>query len=360
MKREDLLEAIGGISEDMLLQTEQLHHRSGRPLRRVLLVAAAIAALAITAVASTGILPGLLKAEENGSSVSNLATGMGTFVCTDEGIYRGTPGYIYLYDTQGNVQKTYELGDRHETPVYMFATEDAIIYVNVTGVVTENAGEKDAPARDQHWGLRRLGKDGSGPESICPDVSGTNVYVDGTQLYATNGGTMLTRIDLLTMEKTELLENTHEYFVDDTYIYAVRSGTENCYYRSRKDIVDFERIELSFDPNKIVADGEDLYLCRWIDPDDRDSSGAAYQVSLLRNGEVIPLPVDSWFYQVLDGCVLYRQTDSYALKCYNVSTGETTVLAEDVFEFSVLEGRYICVEHFNAEPEFLDWEMIAR
>lgn len=360
MKREELLEAIGCVSEDMLLQTEQTARRSGKTLRRVLLAAAVVAALAISVVASTDFWAGLVSTENSGASVSNLSTGMGTFVYTDEGIYHGVPGYIYLYDTQWNILKKYALADEYETPVYLFAAEDAIIYVNVTGVATENAGELDAPTREQHWGLRRLGKDGSGPETICPGISGTNVYVDGTRLYTTNGGTMLTQIDLLTMEKTELLENTHEYFVDDTYIYAVRSGEENCYFRSRKDEIAFEKINLDFDPNKIVADGEDLYLCRWIDPDLREGSNKAYQVSLIRDGMTLPLPVYSWFYQVLDGCVLYRESDPYVLKCYDISTGETTVLAEDVFEFSVLEDRYICVERFHGEPLFLDWYSVRK
>lgn len=359
MKQEHLLDAIGQVSEDMLLQTEQTAHSSTKTVRRFALLAAIVAALAVTAAASTGFLLRFLDAEENGSTVANLSTGMGTFVYTDEGIYYGAPGYIYKCDTDGKVLKTYDLGDRYETPVYMFATEDAIVYVNVTGVATENAGQKDAPTRDQHWGLRALYKDGSGPVSICPGVSGTNVYVDGTQLYTTDGGTMLTRIDLVTLEETELLENTHEYFVDDTYIYAVRSGEENCYFRSRKDTVAFEQIPLDFDPNKVVADGEDLYLCRWLEPDER-SGNMRYQVSLVRDGVTTPLPVYSWFYQVLDGCVLYRESDPYVLKCYDTSTGETCTLAEDVFEFSVLEDRYICVERFNGDPVILDWDAIER
>ena len=59
MKKEQLLEAIGGVSEDMLLESEQRTHRSGKTVRRIVLVAAIVAALAVTAVASTGILTGI-------------------------------------------------------------------------------------------------------------------------------------------------------------------------------------------------------------------------------------------------------------------------------------------------------------
>jgi len=38
-----------------------------------------------------------------------------------------------------------------------------------------------------------------------------------------------------------------------------------------------------------------------------------------------------------------------------VSTGEVTTLAENVFEFSVLEDRYICIDEFNTDPVIYDW-----
>ena len=67
-----------------------------------------------------------------------------------------------------------------------------------------------------------------------------------------------------------------------------------------------------------------------------------------------PLPIYTWFYQVLDGCILYRD-DNYELKSYDLETGKTEKLAKDVFDFSVLEGRYICIEQFNKAPIMLDW-----
>lgn len=55
MKEEQLLEAIGAVSEDMLMEAEQLTHRGSKSLRRVLLVAAAVVILAVTVAASTGV-----------------------------------------------------------------------------------------------------------------------------------------------------------------------------------------------------------------------------------------------------------------------------------------------------------------
>lgn len=355
MTKEHLLEAIGYVDEQLLIETEETPRRRSFRISRVVLVAAIVALLSVTVMASTGFFAGLLKAEENGSSVSNLATGMANFVYTEEGIYYGAPGLIYQCDFDGNVVKTYRLSDELETPHYMFATEDAIIYVNSMGLAVEPE-DATAPNREEHWGLRVLPMDGSAPYSICPGMKVTSAYADGNQLYTTNGGTMLSRVDLVTLEKTDLLEDVYSYFVDDTYIYAVSNGNDSWLYRSRKDDILFEKIALSFDPNKVVADGDDLYICEWIDKKEQEVIGHSYRVNLVRDGQTMALPIYSWFYQILDGFVLYREGETHSLKCYNVSTGETTTLAENVFEFSVLEDRYICIDKFNENPVIYDWQ----
>lgn len=354
MTKELLLEAIGYVDEQLLMETEKIHNKSNYRVGRIVLIAAMIALLAVTVMASTDLFAGFLK-KENGSSVSNLATGMGNFVYAEDGIYYGVPGFIYKCDFEGNILKTYPLSDVLETPHYMFATENAIVYVNSMGLAVEPEDATD-PNREAFWGLRVLPLDGSEPYSICPGVEATYAYADGNLLYANDGGKMLCRIDLATMEKTDLLENVSSYFVDETYIYAVQGDTEKRFYRSAKDTLCFESVEVSFDPNKVVADGKDLYICEYMSKADQRETGHSYRVNLVRNGQTIALPIYTWFYQVLDGCVLYREEETYALRCYDVSTGETTMLAENVFAFSVLEDRYICIDTFDDEPVIYDWQ----
>ena len=88
--------------------------------------------------------------------------------------------------------------------------------------------------------------------------------------------------------------------------------------------------------------------------DDQEALGQRYRVNLVREGVATQLPIYSWFYQVLDGCVLYIERDTYFLKSYQVATGEVITLAENVFEFTVLEDRYICIVTFNADPIIYD------
>ena len=83
---------------------------------------------------------------------------------------------------------------------------------------------------------------------------------------------------------------------------------------------------------------------------------AAYRVNLLRDGESTALPVYSWFYQILGDCILYLDDETAALKSYNINTAVETTLAENVFEFSVLQDRFVCIEPYNAEPMIYDWQ----
>ena len=55
MKQEQLLQAIGGVSEDMLMESEQRACRSGKTVRRIFMVAAVVTALTITAMANAGL-----------------------------------------------------------------------------------------------------------------------------------------------------------------------------------------------------------------------------------------------------------------------------------------------------------------
>lgn len=335
MTREQLLQAIGGVDESMLAECEQTNRRKRNPIGRVILVAAIVAALAVTVAATTELFAGLK--DNNGATVENLATGMGTFIYSGDSIFYGTAGKIIRYDTAGNVLQEYLLPSERVVPQYMFAMEDAIVYT------------------DGYVGLNILPLDGGEPQVAFEDTTMTYVYVEENQLYTTNATEMLTRIDLLTGEKTDLLENVSNYYVDDTYIYAVQGGRECCYFRSPKNNIAFEKIQLPFDPNKVVADGQDLYFCEWIDEDLREEGEPRYRINKVSGGVVTQLPAHSWFYQVIDGCVLYREEATYDLKSYNTLTGETEILATNVFDFAVLEDRYICVDRFNEDVLILEW-----
>lgn len=340
MTREQLLKAIGGIEESLLGESEQKNEHKRVPVGRILLVAALVAALALPVLAVADYWAGL-KAGEKQATNKNLSTGMVNFVYSEGYIYEGKLGWIYKYDSSGNVVEKYALDSKTSSPYYMFAADNGIVCT-----VDFNR-------------LVFVPKNGSELKTVCQDISLTHVSVDGDQLYTMQGTTMLSRIDLKTMKMTDLLEDVNAYYVDDAFIYAVQSGKEKCYLRSDKEKINFEKIPLDFVPNKVIADGEDLYFCRWLAEEERPDAQKqlGYQVNLVRDGKTTPLPVYSWFYQILNGCVLYRDAITYELKSYDLITEKTSVLAEEVVDFVVLEDRYICANLLGKDSQSVILDM---
>lgn len=68
MKKEQLMEAIGGVDENLLMESEQITRRSAKPLKRLILAAAVVAALVVTVMASTDLFSRPIK---NGSVVTD-------------------------------------------------------------------------------------------------------------------------------------------------------------------------------------------------------------------------------------------------------------------------------------------------
>ena len=144
------------------------------------------------------------------------------------------------------------------------------------------------------------------------------------------------------------------YFVDDHYIYATCVGAENVFLRSDKESADFVEIPLSFYPIKVFADGEDLYFCE-------GGEGKSYQLIHYRDGVETRLPIHAYDYQILDGHVIYRDLDTRGvLRSYNLETGESEVLHDKMFDFSILEGRYICMLCYGSDVLVYDWQTGAR
>lgn len=250
--------------------------------------------------------------------------GWGKFAYDEGFIYYGEMGYIYRLHVNTGAVDHIPLENAQDFPVYLFTTPEHIGYVD-------------------GWNrLLLMTKDGAQTQ-VVREGNCSKLYIDGTMLY-TNDSSSLDRTDLTTGQTVTLAENTHGYFVDETYIYALTrdidayGDMENGFLRSPKETVAFEPIPLSFYPSMIFADGEDLYFARGY-------KKGQWQVIQYRDGKETPLPVFCKEYQVVDGCVIYL--DEETVKSYDLTTGEHAVLQENVFSFSVLEGRYICFILYN-------------
>lgn len=260
-----------------------------------------------------------------GTTAANSSMSLGHFAYGDGKIYCSAPGAIVSYDLQTGETETMLLESKYHQPSDMFITEYYVGYLLGSNIM------KVKP------------KDGM-PESIVyQGIYSPRLYADGMTLYTTEG-----IIDLNTGEMTDYGVDGIFSYVDDTYIYLLPGEDEYYFLRSRKDEIDFERIDLDFYPIAVVGDGEALYFCK----------GGVGNYNLFRwcDGEQTALPMQAYFYQVLDGHVLYLAENNAVLKSYDLQSGETTVVEENVFDFAILEGRYICMNMYNADAVILDWQ----
>lgn len=272
---------------------------------------------------------------QTGTAMANSVMGWGRFACSDNVIYYGNDGQIIGFDLQTQKSTIYQLPNRLSSTLELFATENYICY------------------EDMRDALMAQPKKGGEPVAIYQGLGVTHLYADGPELYSNNGADYLSRINLETGKVEHLVDNANSYYVDDTYIYVVQSGTdENYFLRSRKDTIRFEKIPLSFHPVKVIADGEDLYFCR-------GGKGYDYRVIHYRDGVEKELPVYAYDYQIMDGKLLYHdEREEWMIRSYDLKTGEISVLQERCHDFAIMEGRYIgftCVDDENHPyPVILD------
>lgn len=324
MKREQLLEAIGYVEEELLQEPAR---STGRRIWRTVLVAALIAALAVTAAAV-----GSTVFKSGSNTVDNIITGSGRFAYDNGHIYYGSVGTVYKLDLRTGQTEALPLSDSQADPKYLMATEEGLSYV--TGYDTLAIYSLDGATRKTLI------------EGDC-----ARLFVDGNMLYTENG-LRLQRVNMDTGEAELLVSDTHGYYVDETYIYALTKG--NVFLRSPKDAIGFEEIPLSFHPAGVIAHGEDLYFSEY-------QKDGFYRVIHYRDGVETKLPVCGYFMQVLDGQLIYLDTvEKDTLKSYDLTTGETAVLEKNVFEFSVLGNRYLCIDRFNDTCLVLDWQTGQR
>ncbi len=264
---------------------------------------------------------------KTGTAMANSVMGWGRFAYSDGVVYYGNDGKIIGYDLQTQEVKTYPLVFGHSNTLELFATENYICY--------EDMGDA----------LMAVPKKGGEAIPIYQGLGVTHLYADGNVLYTNNLAEYLSRIDLESGKVERLVDNVNSYYVDDNYIYVVQSGTDaNYFLRSRKDEIDFEKIELSFHPVKVLADGKDLYFCR-------GGKNYDWHVIRYRDGVETPLPLYAYDYQIMDGKLIYHdEKEKWTIKSYDLQTGEIAVLQERAHDFSIMPEGYIgftCVDGNN-------------
>lgn len=285
----------------------------------------------------------VLESGNVGTTAANITKGSGMAAYRNGFVYFSTIDSLWEYDM--DTGKTVKLIENTIMPISLHATDDSVFF-EVFGEPRMKRITRDGKKRSVFF---ERDNDACG----CCYFNGMDAYLMRANLYYR---------DLRTGEETLLLEHVNDFDVDDTYIYAVVANEKPfCLLRAPKDTLQFEKIELSFDPISVFACGEELFLCSSYEEADYAQTGLRYQIIRYADGQETPLPIYGYFYQVLDNHVIYISeiaSEKSSLQAYNLDTGEIATLFESAAVFCVLDQRYIAIERgVGAEDWWLyDWQ----
>ena len=281
----------------------------------------------------------LYVGENTGMTCANAVMGHGQFAYSNGFIYFYYANSIYEYDTQTG--KTITLNMENTYPEIAFLSEDYIYYKNILDLSNLSCVTKNG--KTQHTVFHYP-------------------FADGMNMYFLDGG--LIRRDMSTGEETMLIASAVTYHIDDSSIYAVVIEDDEKWglYRSDIEDVQFTKVELTFEPMAVYSTGSALYLAENYTSDLQEHYSC--QIIHYASGQETRLPIYSPYYQILGDSVIYLDETSYSDSCftaksYDLETGEESVLCNEVFDFCILEERYICFRCQGKDGvwwDLLDWQ----
>lgn len=268
-----------------------------------------------------------------GTTCGNIIMGSGDFAYANDFIYIAAYTKIYEYDILSGKTVVLPINDG-SIAGSIYLSQDEVFYSEDFSGIGLHYISKDGK---QAGTVFTVG-DHSEVETITAN-SITKLFPDGDRVYYMNHveGTLFCR-DLRTQTETPLVSKVNTYFVDENTLYVI--AKENDQWQlltSPKDTIAFSVVPLTFEPIAVLAVGNDIYL----------SQKETYQITLYTNGVETPLPVKSTFFQVVGNQLLYSDSEEFIggcfpLKSYHLQTGEIQLLCENVYDFCLLQDRYIC------------------
>lgn len=280
--------------------------------------------------------------KKNEFHVSNAMNSNGHFAYRDGYIYFVDTRNIYEYDTETG--RTVVLCCTDYYPTALFVSEERVWYTNIG---TKGLLYVTRDGKEQGKSFTDTGEPGSW---FCCD--GEDAYFLARVTEADNSFKVaLFHMNWETGATTMLSGdyNVHTYSVDADNIYMValvaKEGANKDYelFVSARGKIDFRRIDLSFEPVVTCPTTDGLYISNL------SKTGNSY---LYRGDALEELSVSFGpYYDVVENSLIYENDSTFshtrsiscrALELYDLETGEKRVLNDSVFEFGVLENRYVC------------------
>lgn len=271
-----------------------------------------------------------------GSNCANITMGDGEFAYYNGMIYFTDYFNIFEYDTESN--KLVGYNSKHSRIKSLFASEDNVYFSDS--------------------GLHYITKDGKTVnevferEGIC-----AKLFVEEDTVYLLDGiGGDLISHNIKDGSETVISKFVSTYYVDDENIYLINEtpkGTKLTRYERETAItVD---VELSFSPVSVISHEDDVYL----------STSETYQIIRITNNIETALPINAYYFQIVDNKLFFLDENTfenscYTLKMYDMTTNETVILFENVFNFCVLESRFVCAHIGTTNERYTFYDLENR
>lgn len=292
--------------------------------------------LVLVALSGCAIPEFYIPKDNSGTTCANVTMGNGKFAYQDEFIYFSEMDTIYEYDIQsGKVVRLSYKGTSNPRSLL---------------IATDYIGYADG-------GLKAITRDGKGSKTVFErDGNCIQFFTDGEVAYYIDYiEENLYQRNMQTGNETVLCDGILSYYVDNDYIYTVtKKDDQRRLIRSKKETIEFKEMELSFEPITVYSCDRGVFMAQKGD----------YQIIRYEDGTETKLPIYGTFYQIIDNCVIYSDSTAYMngcfpLKSYNLDTGDETLLCENVFDFCILENRYIsceCITDLGTMFQYYDWQ----
>lgn len=299
---------------------------SGRRMRQRFR-AAGITVLFFLILGMSGCGKNATESEQQRNGCGNTVMGNGSFLMDEDLVYYTDKEYIYRYD-------------RTVKEVTVSPAEDVYGQMNFWNgrIVYKKFSDGDLYALNLNGELE--GRVYENPE----ERHIAQLYIEGDDWYYLTGyGGELVRFNPKTRKETVLCDQVRSFYVTEEKVYVIRqeAEAETILMVSAKEDMAFETIPLPFSPvcvfPMITEDTTTLYL---------NKTETFELVAVSEEGVVLKeYPIHTLYYQVGNESIYYMDQDTfdtdYRLMSYSIQSGEKKTLADHVFDFCVLEGRYI-------------------
>lgn len=264
---------------------------------------------------------------------ANYSMNRGYFSSVDGFIYFSHIQSIYEYDLETGKTVRLEI-PANVLPRNIFAATDGIYYYARYPSI-EGSGE---------YMLYKMTREGKNATVVSEKCDG--FCADGVYAYYKVKDKGFVRKDIATgTEQIIWKDNYFSFYIGDSSIYLIAPVDDvRTLFISPVDEISFEKVDLSFEPVSLVGDGKTVYLSTMALPNLIPSRG---QVIKYEDGVETPLPIYAQEFQLFDNHLIYKdqvtiEDSGGDVVSYDLETGETEVLCERVFDFAILEDRYIC------------------